>query len=182
MFETKPGKVIDKCRGCDFIEGKTFNCELMECPQEEWEPKAGCWGQLYGDKIYLSGSIDAHIDQDKPRAWREIATKELEQLGYTVINPMHNKEKYTSTKQLVEADLADLKRCSTILVEMTFDNMPYIGTSMEIREAYNDFKEIIVFGEANQNSEFLKYHATRWVPTLEAAIGCLRRRTHKGKE
>jgi hypothetical protein len=182
MFENKPERVIEKCRGCSFIENKAFTCTMFDNPEAEWIGSPGCWGQLYGSTIYLGGSIDAHIEGYKPREWRSRATKELEAQGYKILNPFENESKYNSIKDIVEADLADIKKCNILLVEMTFPDMPYIGTSMEIREAHNNFKEIIVFGSANKSSKFLQYHATHWVPTLEAAIGLLRHRAHADKQ
>lgn len=173
MFGTKKEKIVDKCRGCIFVDRKAFACILLDNPAEEWKTKAGCWGQLYGDIVYLSGSMDKLDD------WRETATKELEQQGYVIVNPLNTKDVYNSYDDRIKANMDALSKCSIVLVDMRHQNTPYIEASMEIREAFNSCKEIIAFGEINRENEYLKYHVTTWYPTLEDAIGKLRYRTHK---
>ncbi len=126
--------------------------------------------------VYLAGSIE-YVNNDYATSWRKIATKKL-QKAYKyckIYDPTKNlveKRKVSSTKSqsIVEQDFADISESDILLVEMNRNDVPYIGTSMEIRYAFDHHKQIIVWSEHNANSFFLKYHANIIVPTLDQAI------------
>lgn len=130
--------------------------------------------------IYLAGSIHHHPTLASANAWRLKATSVLEGVGYKVLNPLRDKEegKRYPVELIVESDLQDISNSDILLVEMTYSNKPYIGTSMEIRTAYEQGKEIFLWGAANQYNPWLIYHASEWFRTLDNALDYLvRRRT-----
>jgi len=57
-----------------------------------------------------------------------------------------------------------------LLAEVSIRDYPYIGTSMEIRYAWERQKGIIVWTEVHQENYFLVYHADHIVPSLRDAL------------
>ena len=126
-------------------------------------------------KIYLAGAASKKYEE-KCRIWRRTATKKLENIGFEVINPIKdypiNKE-YTQEEMfdIVEKDLIHVATCDLILAEVGTMPHPYIGTSMEIRFAFQQGIPVIVWSPLEQNF-FLEYHATRIFKKLKDAINC----------
>ena len=125
--------------------------------------------------VYLAGAID-HASPDFAVGWRREATARLKAAGYGVLDPTIGKDfsdpninttAYTP-KQIVETDKAMIKRADILLVEMSRDDIPYIGTSMEILYAWERGKEIIVWG--GSESYWVRYHASRIFKTLSEAL------------
>lgn len=124
--------------------------------------------------VYLAGGIEG-LPYETAAGWRQIAEKGLRLAGYEVINPLKgidlsNPPPY---RQIVEADLAGVSRADILLVEMAIPKRNYIGTCMEIREAFLAGKRIYVFGGLYDDNPFLKYHATKTFPNLEEALNFL---------
>lgn len=127
--------------------------------------------------VYLAGSINGHDSLETANGWREKATKELGKAGYGALNPLRGRKLTDeNSKEIVERDLEDIQKADIILVEMSHENKAYIGTAIEIRYAWEQGKEIILWGRANRESHWLKYHAHAWFDTLEDAIKYLKRR------
>ncbi|MDI3548151.1 MAG: hypothetical protein PWR10_1803 [Halanaerobiales bacterium] len=125
--------------------------------------------------VYLAGSINGHSAWAVATEWRLYAAGVLETAGFKVLNPLRGRKPTdTNSKDIVERDLQDIVQANILLVEMDHDQMPYIGTSMEIRYAWERGKEIILWGRANRGSHWLKYHATAWFDDLEGALDYLR--------
>ena len=121
--------------------------------------------------VYLSGSINGHATWHLATGWRLYATEILEAADFTVLNPLRKwKTTDPDCVTVVNRDLQDIAQSDILLVEMDYEIMPYIGTAMEIRYAWEREKTIILWGTANQDSHWLNYHASRWFDTLDDAL------------
>lgn len=120
--------------------------------------------------VYLSGAVNG-ITWQQATDWRNHAVEVLESAGYTVINPLRERAATEVTsRDIVNRDLRDITCSDIVLVEMDHAGIPYIGTAMEIRYAWEREKEIILWGMANHSSHWLAYHASRWFDTLDDAL------------
>ncbi|AYO30625.1 hypothetical protein D2962_08305 [Biomaibacter acetigenes] len=120
--------------------------------------------------VYLSGSINGQ-SWHFAKEWRELASAELLQASYNVIDPTEGrKETDTDSKDIVERDLKGIEQADMLLVEMDCSGTAYIGTAMEIRYAWELGKEIIVWGKANRDSHWMRYHTRLWFDTLRDAL------------
>lgn len=122
--------------------------------------------------VYLCGAIDA-VTTEYAKGWRQTAKAELTKAGFTVIDPTDDMHHSLTTETVVRKDLASVEASDILLVEMNNHNGAYIGTSMEIRKAWEWGKRIIVWGEANLFSYFLNFHQTVRLRTLEEAVACI---------
>lgn len=124
-------------------------------------------------KIYLAGAASKKYE-DRCRLWRRTATEKLEEEDFEIINPIKdypiNKE-YTLDEmfEVVEKDLIYVTTCDLILAEVGTMPHPYIGTSMEIRYAYQHGIPVVVWSPLEQNF-FLEYHSTKIFKKLKDAI------------
>jgi nucleoside 2-deoxyribosyltransferase len=129
------------------------------------EPKPVC---------YLGGAIDK-VDPEFSIGWRKKATAVLEPL-YKIIDPTAGKDLYApgvntdvyTPAQIVETDLDAIRKSDILLVEISRDDIPYHGTSMEIVYGRLWGKDIIVWGGCR--SYWVRYHADHIFDTLEEAV------------
>lgn len=126
----------------------------------------------YALTVYLAGSVAGHSSLAAANEWRVKAANILEAAGYCVLNPLRGKEDGVDycPNRIVLRDLCDIAKSDILLVEMAYEGFPYIGTSMEIRAAHEQEKEIILWGTAHKNHYWLRYHATKWFDTLDVAL------------
>lgn len=124
--------------------------------------------------IYLCGAIEG-LTQEEATGWRNTA-KEVLKDKYDVIDPMDGKDvsKEYDPVWIVQTDMRNVSNSNILLVEMTHENKACIGTAMEIREAYCWDIKIYVWGTANWNSYFLRYHTDMFFDTLGQAIEYLK--------
>lgn len=114
--------------------------------------------------IYLAGAID-NVPPEFATTWRRKATKALEH-KYNIIDPTVGKDLFApgvstdvyTPAQIVESDLAAIKRADIILAEVSRTDIPYHGTSIEVAYAYRWGKTIYVWGGCR--SYWIRYHAT----------------------
>lgn len=126
-------------------------------------------------RVYLGGSVNAHIQAADYEGWRNLATSLLEGKGYEILNPVRGRifgEKY-EPGEVTERDLKDIWMSDVLLVEMTHERMPYIGTSMEVYQARMWDKGVIVWGTANENSYWMRRYAPERHTQLRQAIDAL---------
>ena len=118
--------------------------------------------------IYLSGAID-HVTEEEAAGWRDAATRKLEERGYRVLNPLKIEGREGMTdEQIILADLKMISKADALLVEMTRDDIPYVGTSMEIAYAWTlRFLPVVIWGKPK--SIWARYHGPI-APTLDRAI------------
>lgn len=134
-----------------------------------------CMKQQNPRAVYLGGSIYGKKSFEDANNWRLEAAKRLEAAGYVALNPLRDKVPGMdyNCDFIVERDLDDIRQATTLIVEMNTPGVPIAGTSMEIRQAHEWGKRIILWGDANKGSHWLQYHASAWVPTLDAALKLL---------
>ena len=182
-------KLVEECVGCTKQDLEKKVCQVFFDPTYQWRT-GECWGREYnpgGKKkvVYLAGSINGHQEKQTANAWRERASRELTAAGYVVLNPLRGRKlSDQNTEAIVERDITDVIGADIILVEMDTPEMAYIGTAIEIREAYLKRKEIVLFGKANRNSHFLKYftRGQKWFDSLEFALWHLKNVANQQKK
>ncbi len=121
-------------------------------------------------KVYLAGAVG--LDEAFVRGWREYAENFLNECGIDTLNPIKDREisPHYDPTDIVETDLEMVRQADIVLAEYSHDTYGYIGTSMEIREAYLQGKTIITWGDAYRNHYWLRYHANRCFGELEQAL------------
>lgn len=171
--------LVNECTGCLKADRKGNKCLAFTEPAYMWRNKP-CWGYQPKVGVYLAGSINGHSIWAKAVNWRLNTAITLETLGYQVFNPLRGrKPEDQNSNDIVERDLQDITKADILLVEMDHKDKAYIGTAMEIRYAWERGKEIVIWGQANKESHWLKYHATAWFDDLDQALDYLRERRAK---
>lgn len=168
--------LIKKCQRCLKADKKTNRCRAFTEPEYMWRT-GSCWGYEPRLAVYLAGSVNGHHSWEAVTRWRLYAAEVLEAAGYYVLDPVRDRGPEDTTKDIVERDLWDIGRTDILLVEMDHPDRAYIGTAMEIRYAWERKKEIILWGNANRDSHWLKYHATAWFGSLEEALEYLKQKS-----
>ena len=122
-------------------------------------------------KVYLCGPINACTDEEC-RDWRQAAKRSLPNLRH--IDPMardYRGQEDVKYREIVEEDKRDIDECDCLLVNY---DKPSVGTSMEILYAWQQQKPIIVVAiPGTRISPWLRYHATQFLPTFQAAFRML---------
>ncbi len=122
--------------------------------------------------IYLAGAMDK-VPPEFAITWRQAAKKTLIDHGHMVFDPTVGKDlwdddvhtkAYTPT-MIVNSDLAMIKKSDIIIAEISRENIPYHGTSMELVYSYQWGKDIYVWGGCK--SYWVRYHATQIFDKLE---------------
>ncbi len=123
-------------------------------------------------KIYLCGPIHM-ISHHEAKEWRSIAKKRLSD-KFELLDPMRRNfrdSELLSANEIVQFCLQDIKDADIILVNYSKAS---IGTSMEIREAYQQGKFIIAFTPRDEPgfeiSPWMLYHCTRIVKGFDTAL------------
>lgn len=125
--------------------------------------------------IYLAGAIDK-VPPEFATVWRKAASKALRDAGFTVLDPTEGKDLFApgvnttvyTPEQIVESDLAAIKKADVILAEISRKDIPYHGTSMELAYAHQWGKLIYVWGGCK--SYWIRYHATHIFDKMEDGL------------
>jgi len=120
-------------------------------------------------RVYLGGAIHG-LTENEASIWRMHATEALEAVGYAVLDPMRHGITDDLGINVVDLDLADIYRSEILLVEMDHTDCHYIGTCMEIQNAWENEKEIIVWGDANWGHPWIKHHMTKQFVLFKDAL------------
>jgi nucleoside 2-deoxyribosyltransferase len=124
--------------------------------------------------IYLAGAIDK-VPPEFATTWRRAATRALEH-KYKILDPTAGKDLFApgvntdvyTPAQIVESDLAAIKKTDIVLAEISRKDIPYHGTSMELAYAYQWQKIVYVWGGCR--SYWVRYHATQIFDELADAL------------
>lgn len=125
-------------------------------------------------QIFLSGAMRG-VKRSEALRWREDATKKLLE-NFCVFNPYQGreeKETIPDPRLAIIRDKNQVLKSDVLLVNDSFENVPIIGTSMEILLAFQNNIPVIVFGSANIGNYFLDYHVHTRVDTLEEALSLI---------
>lgn len=131
-----------------------------------------CYYPCYG---YLAGPIDG-ISAEIAVGWRRHAKNDLSKYGIKVFDPTEGKDLTSGTYDpgwIVRGDIARLKSSNFVLAAFAWQSAAYIGTSMEIRIAYEGSIPVYVWGLAGRNSYWLRYHVTKFFDSLNDALAYL---------
>ena len=121
--------------------------------------------------VYLAGSIDAHADIEAAKAWRDEAAEVLIAAGYRVLNPLRwPADTYQDSAGIMQRNMVDILTSDIVLTEMDNPAISYIGTGIDIFQAYQFGKEIILWGQANRGSHALRHYAPVRFETLGDAL------------
>ena len=124
--------------------------------------------------IYLAGAID-HVSPEYALDWRKEAKRQFIEAGFKVNDPTDKKplersdiSTYYSPEFIVTSDLDSIMQSDILFVEMARKDIPYVGTSMEIRQSFIWGKNIIVWG--GPISYWVRYHADYIADEMQEAI------------
>ena len=122
--------------------------------------------------VYLGGAI-VGVTPEEARGWRQEAASILNMAGFEVLDPTEGKDlehpALYSAEEIVETDLSMVEKADILLVEVKRRDIPYIGTAMEVRHAWQNGKTIMVWG-CREPGYWLQYHATYMFGELNEAI------------
>ena len=125
-------------------------------------------------QVYLCGPILTETDEEA-NTWRRKAIKELD--SFECLDPMRRQfsdEDLLGTNEIVQMDLEDVKNSDVILVNYNKarPETEFVGTSMEVRDAWRAGKYIVVFSNKTkkQMSPWMIFNSTRIVKSLDEAI------------
>lgn len=146
--------------------------DAVQCPVR--------WGDHYPPqennmRVYLCGPINGRSDAEC-NDWRSEAKRLLAEAKVSTLDPMDRDYRGREgepgiDKQIVENDLIDITASDALLV--MFDK-PSVGTSMEVRIAWQDGKPIhIVNANGKPLSPWMTYHATAVHPDIGSACAAL---------
>jgi hypothetical protein len=124
--------------------------------------------------VYLAGSIDAHATLDSILGWRAEAREALTAAGYRVLDPLRWGDSGPGAEidsaEIMRRNLVDILAADILLVEMDHPGLSYIGTGIEVFQAYQLGKEILLWGTANRRSHALRHYAPIRYETLGEAL------------
>ena len=130
-------------------------------------------------KVYLAGAID-HVTPEFACGWRKQARTKLRAAGFEIGDPTEGKDLYayqagkkiyTKTQageEIVMPDMVKINDSDIILAEMSRDDIPYHGTSMELVYGHLLSKIVIVWGGCR--AAWVIYHSEEIMESLDEAI------------
>lgn len=132
--------------------------------------------------VYLAGSIDGHACLEDAKTWRDEAAEVLVKAGYKVLDPLRwPADTYQDSGAIMQRNTVDIFMSDIVLTEMDNPAMSYIGTGIDIFQAYQFGREIILWGGANRGSHALKCYAPVRYETLGDALNYLVERIEKSR-
>jgi hypothetical protein len=124
--------------------------------------------------VFLAGAVDG-IDRKTATRWRRQAAQSLAAAKIQVIDPTDLIDPDVPDPMfVVNPNLASIETADLILIEMNTPGYAYIGTAVDMREAWRMGKPIVVWGTQNRESHYLQFHATTICDTLEEAISVIK--------
>jgi hypothetical protein len=135
-------------------------------------------------RIYFARAIDGE-DTVAAQVLASVVASELEQAGLLMVDPIVSGPTQLDTDvdvrlryhSIVDHDLAVLRRCDAVLMDMSLPNRNYIGCVCEMTYAYLwNIPCVVYLGRSNPNRPWLHYHAVAVFEFRKDAIACLTRR------
>lgn len=118
-------------------------------------------------KVYYARAVDSR-DHDEVDSCRKRMIDRFSEVGCEVINDFSYG--FTSDKELVESQTANIKRCDILAADLSIPFHPYIGCIGEIIYAHQFGKRVyVVYGEYDHllNRPWLTYHVDRFFKTVD---------------
>lgn len=106
-------------------------------------------------KIYLAGPME-NVSWDEMSDWRIHATEILSGADVVCLDPCRRRHSFEQKqmKRIFALDMADLRNCDMVLVNLNNDQLPKHGTAMEVFYAsYVLGKPVVAF-----KKELTRYH------------------------
>lgn len=141
--------------------------------------------------LYLAGYMDYRGEDTAPIKWRQKITKASDKNGIDVINPFLIPKvpagaKYIKRTACVERDKKYIEWADAVLADFTREDINSIGTSMEVKHAWDNGKMVVAFVGKRENIPlWLEYHCTAVFESPEQALTYIvnhNRRQAAGKE
>jgi hypothetical protein len=116
--------------------------------------------------IYFARAVDG-IELDVTLSLAGIVARELDQFELQMIDPIavenesgRSRRTTGGRRHVVEFDLAILRKCDGVLMDMSIPSRNYIGCSCELTYAYIwRIPSVVYLGTADLDRPWLRYHA-----------------------
>ena len=121
-------------------------------------------------KVYYARAVDSR-DWDEVQSCRDKVIDLFSEHGHEVINDFS--DGYVSDKELVESQLANIRRCDILVADLSIVNHPYVGCIGEIIYAHQMGKKVyVVYGEHTHllKRPWLTYHVDKFYKTYSELI------------
>jgi hypothetical protein len=141
-------------------------------------------------RVYFARAVDG-LDGDQVIRIGEDARQALAAVGLSMVDPVTSGPTFRDAQvgaaaavvdtsqlcqQLVEHDLAMLRGCDAVLMDMTIPNRNYIGCIGEMIYAYLwNIPCVVYLGQINPDRPWLRYHATAMFAARSEAVAYLAR-------
>jgi hypothetical protein len=140
-------------------------------------------------RVYFARAVDG-LDGAHVARLAEEARQILEAVGLSMVDPVASEPAFPDAevngavtpdpsqfyRQIVEHDLAMLRGCDAVLMDMTIPSRNYIGCICEMMYAYIwDIPCVVYLGRADPNRPWLRYHATAMFAARSEAVAYLAR-------
>jgi hypothetical protein len=141
-------------------------------------------------RVYFARAVDG-LDSDRVIRLGEEAREALEAVGLSMVDPVASEPTFRDAqvdgavavdpsrfyRQVVEHDLATLRGCDALLVDMSIPYRNYIGCICEMIYAYLwSIPCVVYLGQIDPDRPWLRYHATAIFTTRSDAVAYLARR------
>jgi len=124
-------------------------------------------------KVYFARAVD-NRDRSEVASSRQQAVYAFASIGCEVINDFSFG--FKDDKELVESQLANIKRCDILVADLSIPNHPYIGSIGEIIYAHQLGKKVyVVYGEYDHllDRPWLTYHVDGFFKTSDELMRML---------
>ena len=120
--------------------------------------------------VYYARAVDSR-DWSEVQSVRSKIVELFSAHGLEVINDFS--DGFDSDKELVESQLANLRRADILVADLSIPNHPYVGCIGEVIYAHQFGKPVyVIYGEHTHllNRPWLTYHVDRFFRTYEEFI------------
>ncbi len=124
-------------------------------------------------KVYFARAVD-NRDRSEVASSRQRMVDAFASIGCEVINDFSYG--YKDDKDLVESQLANIKKCDILAADLSIPNHPYIGSIGEIIYAHQLGKSVyVIYGDYEHLLErpWLTYHVDRFFRTSDDLLAFL---------
>jgi len=118
-------------------------------------------------KVYFARAVD-NRDRSEVASSRQRIADSFAAIGCEVINDFSFG--FKTDAELVESQIANIKRCDILTADLSIPNHPYIGSIGEIIYAHQLGKTVyVVYGEYDHllDRPWLTYHVDRFFKTFD---------------
>jgi len=144
---------------------------------------------LIPPRVYFARAVDG-LDGEQVTRLAEEARQALEAVGLSMVDPVASEPAFSGAevngevaadrlqfyRQIVEHDLAMLRGCDAVLMDMTMPFRNYIGCICELIYAYMwNIPCVVYLGKSDPNRPWLRYHATAMFAARSEAVAYLGR-------